>query len=202
MAAKKIKKIGVLAVQGGVVEHVNILKTVEGVEPVLVRYVSDLAGLCGIILPGGESTAIGRILMRTGLGEALQAAIKEGLAVFGTCAGMILLSKPKHSSVLGSLGVMDLEVERNAFGRQMDSFDHLGIIESISPEPLKMRFVRAPRIKAIYSESVKVLYAYEGHPVAVQQGKHLALAFHPELVGESKFHEYFVNNLTKAFTSD
>lgn len=195
MGNHRVKKIGVLGVQGGVIEHMQILSQLESVEAVWVRRAEDLMGLSGIILPGGESTAIGRILQRTGLLEALQNAIDQGLAVFGTCAGMILLSRSNNGNRIGCLERLDIEVERNAFGRQLDSFDHEGMIEKISTDPLKMRFVRAPRVKSILSKEVDVLYSFEGFPVAVLQGKMMATAFHPELVGETRFHQYFVEVL-------
>lgn len=189
-----MKKIGVLALQGGVVEHMAILEQIQGVQVVSVRKVSDLSGLLGLIIPGGESTALLKLLEITQLKVPLKKLIDQGFPIFGTCAGLILLGSHQF-------GNMAVQVERNAFGSQLDSFDHYGYIESISDKPICMRFVRAPKIIEVHSEQVQVLYRLEGFPVAVLQGNLLATAFHPELVGEVALHRFFVEELCLGFTA-
>ena len=188
-------RIGVLGLQGGVVEHMQMLDLVRGVNAVQVRKPSDLAALDGLILPGGESTVMGKLLHRLEMLEPIKKAIGKGLPVWGTCAGMILLAKNIENQSDSYLGVLDATVSRNAFGRQLESFDTIDTIEAVSDEPLKMRFVRAPRIVDWNRAAVQVIYQLEGFPVAVRQENLLATSFHPELVGEHRFHEYFVTHL-------
>lgn len=188
-------RIGVLGLQGGISEHMQMLSLVRGVTVVQVRKPSDLAAIDGLILPGGESTVMGKLLHRLEFMESLKKSIERGLPVWGTCAGMILLAKEIENQKERYLGALDVMVSRNAFGRQLESFDKIDLIEAVSEEPLKMRFVRAPKIVEWNGDLVEVLYALEGCPVAVRQGNLLATSFHPELVGEHRFHEYFVANL-------
>lgn len=190
-------RIGVLALQGGVREHMAVLNELPGVQGVLVRRASDLCGIDGLVLPGGESTVMGRLLHRLDLMEALRKAIQEGLPTFGTCAGMILMAKTIENQVENYLKVLDVAVCRNAFGRQLESFDRQDVVEEVSKKAVNMRFVRAPRITGWDREKVAVLYELEGFPVAVRQGHLLALSFHPELVAETCFHAYFVNEMVK-----
>lgn len=190
-------RIGVLGLQGGVKEHIEILEGLEGVNPIWVRKRQDFDGLHGLILPGGESTTLGKLLHRMDLMNLLKCKIESGLPVWGTCAGMILLANQIEGQEETFLKVLDVTVSRNAFGRQLDSFDQVDVVPDISEEPIRMRFIRAPRIVHWNSEKVQVLYKIDGFPVAVRQGNLLATSFHPELVGENKVHQFFVEMVDK-----
>jgi len=183
--------IGVLALQGSVAEHMGHLAGLAHVLPWEVRRPADLDAVDGLILPGGESTTLSRLLKTFGLFEPLRQKIQEGLPVWGTCAGMILLAReidgePTH------LGVMDIKVRRNAFGRQVDSFCQIAHIPAIAPEPTELVFIRAPWIEQA-GPAVEVLHALEGKIVAARQKNLLATAFHPELTGRSDWHCYFAD---------
>jgi pyridoxal 5'-phosphate synthase pdxT subunit len=172
-------RIGVLAVQGNFREHVALLRRL-GVDPVEVRRPEQLAGLDGLVVPGGESTAIRR-LMRVG---GLEGPVAEFPgALFGTCAGMILFDR-------AHLGLIDLEVERNAYGRQVASFEADVELEG-EPEPLRGVFIRAPRIGET-GPGVEVLGRLDDEPVLVREGRVLAASFHPELTGDTRVHERFL----------
>lgn len=188
-------RIGVLALQGDFAEHIVMLKRL-GVTPVEVRLPKQLEGLNGLIIPGGESTTIGKLAVDFGLMEPLRAFGKSH-AVWGTCAGAIFLSKDarRHQPLLS---IMDITVERNAFGRQVDSFE-----ADLDIEPLKQAtqtatpyhavFIRAPIIQSV-SGLAKILSALpDGRIVAAQEGKLLATSFHPELTEDLRFHEYFIS---------
>jgi len=182
-------KIGVLAIQGDYEAHGRMLERL-GVEPVYVRTPADLAGLRGLIIPGGESTTHMKILTEEGLLEALRKYSAEGGAFFGTCAGAILLAREVHNPDQASLGFLDISVLRNGYGRQLSSDVHLGA-SKLKDEPLEMVFIRAPIIESV-GPGVKVLAEDAGHPVLVEQGRILAATFHPELTGDSTIHEYFI----------
>lgn len=193
--------IGVLAVQGGVAEHERTLDAL-GVEHRQVRRVEHLEGLDGIILPGGESTTMSKLLELGGMLEPLKAAIENGLPAYGTCAGMILLS----SEILDtrpdahSLGALDITVRRNAFGRQVDSFEADLEFSDIA-DPVRAVFIRAPWVERV-AEDVEVLAtvpagAAAGAIVAVRSGHVMATSFHPEVSGDTRVHEYFLE-LVKA----
>jgi 5'-phosphate synthase pdxT subunit len=173
-------KIGVLAVQGNFREHVAMLRGL-GADPVEVRKPEELAGLDGLVIPGGESTAIMRLARLYGLEEAIRGF--SG-AVFGTCAGMILLDR-RH------LGVLDLEVERNAYGRQVASFE-ADLQLAGDDRPLRGVFIRAPRVSGVGPE-VEVLAELHGEPVLLRQGKVLVASFHPELTDDTRVHERFLD---------
>lgn len=184
-------RIGVLALQGGVPEHLRHLRRL-GIDACEVREAADLVGLAGLILPGGESTAIGRLLAAGGMVEPLRAFARDH-AVWGTCAGMILMAR----QVTGgheSLALMDLAVERNAFGRQIDSFEEpltVAELERGLGAPFPGVFIRAPRIIGT-GASVRILARLaDGTPVAAREGCLLATAFHPELTDDLRFHTYF-----------
>jgi len=172
-------KIGVLAVQGNFREHAAVLRRL-GAEPVEVRKVEQLEALDGLIIPGGESTAIGRLLPIYGLEEAIR---RFAGPVFGTCAGMILLDRDH-------LGLVDLTVRRNAFGRQVASFE-ADIELAGEDEPLRGVFIRAPRV-AETGPRVEVLAELDGEPVLLRQGRFLVAAFHPELTDDTRVHERFL----------
>lgn len=185
-----MKKIGVLALQGAFNEHIDIIKSLghEGIE---IRKAEQLNNLDGIILPGGESTAMGKLLDDFQIKETLVNKINNGLPVWGTCAGMILLAKELDGDENAHLKVMDIKVKRNAYGSQLDSFVTNEVIEEISEKEIPMVFIRAPYIVDI-DEKVDLLHKVDGNIVAVRQGNMLATSFHPELTNDTTFHEYFI----------
>jgi 5'-phosphate synthase pdxT subunit len=186
-------KIGVLAVQGDVREHLKALARL-GVEPRPVLKPEHLAGLSGIVLPGGESTAMWRLMRATGLAEALREELAGGLPAFGTCAGMILLAKEITNWPETFFGVLDIAVERNATGRQVDSFETRLSVDGLGEVPAV--FIRAPLVRRV-GKGVEILSTWEGQPVMVRQGHLLAASFHPELTGDTRVHEYFLNMCRK-----
>jgi len=187
-------RVGVLALQGAFAEHLKALKRLKlsGIE---VRRAADLEGLSGLIIPGGESTAIGRLMAEMGLREPILRRVAEGMAVMGTCAGMILLAGKTSDYPLEPLGLMDITVRRNAFGRQVDSFETPVAITALGPTPFPAVFIRAPYIEQA-GDAVEALGRLnDGRLVAARQGKLLALAFHPELTRDTRFHALFVEML-------
>ncbi|PRR86089.1 Glutamine amidotransferase subunit PdxT [Clostridium luticellarii] len=188
----KIKmNIGVLALQGGVIEHINHLKAL-GCETVEVKKPEELDNLQGIILPGGESTTMGRLLKQTGIFDKLKEKITDGFPVWGTCAGMILLAGNIENNVENYMQVMDITVRRNAYGSQIDSFLTYKKIDEICDEEIPLVFIRAPYITKVGSD-VDVLCRVDENIVAVRQGNMLATSFHPELTDDFQFHKYFVD---------
>lgn len=184
-------KIGVLALQGAFIEHKHML-TKLGVSAIEIRQLSDFtADLSGLILPGGESTVMAKLLRKTGLFHIIQRAIEEGMPVLGTCAGMILLAKRLVQEEANGFGAMDITVKRNAYGRQLGSFETTERCREIGEIP--MVFIRAPYVSAINSDEVRVLAKHDGHIVAVKQDHMLATAFHPELSDDTRLHEYFIS---------
>lgn len=184
------KRIGVLALQGAFREHRLALEQF-GCEVVEVRKASDLDGVHGLILPGGESTTMGKLLQLDDLGEKIKQMAAGDLPIFGTCAGMILLSKRIKNSEQYTLGLMDMTAERNAFGRQIASFEADLDVPALGSQPVRAVFIRAPFIQEI-APNVGILAEYEGKIVFVRQGNMLASAFHPELTGDLRVHQYFV----------
>jgi 5'-phosphate synthase pdxT subunit len=182
-------KIGVLAIQGDFAEHIAMLKCL-GVETVEVRLPRHLDGLDGLIIPGGESTTIGKLAVDFGLMEPLREFAKSQ-AVWGTCAGAIFLSKDARRSQ-PLLGVMDITVERNAFGRQVDSFEADLAIAELGERPYHAIFIRAPIIESVFGEAGILATLPDGRIVAARQGKLLATSFHPELTQDTRFHEFFL----------
>ncbi|WP_102706689.1 pyridoxal 5'-phosphate synthase glutaminase subunit PdxT [Terribacillus saccharophilus] len=182
-------KIGVLALQGAVVEHARTVEAV-GAEAILVKRVEQLAELDGLILPGGESTAMRRLIDRYDFLEPLKAFGAAGKPIFGTCAGMILLAKRINNQETSHLGLMDVTVERNAFGRQVDSFETDLEIKGVAQD-FPAVFIRAPYILEAGPE-VEVLSEDTGRIVAARDGHYLATAFHPELTADTRLMEYFV----------
>jgi 5'-phosphate synthase pdxT subunit len=188
-------KIGVLALQGDFAEHIATLKRL-GVDTVEVRLPRDLDGLDGLIIPGGESTTIGKLAVDFGLMEPL-INFGESHAIWGTCAGAIFLSKDarRHQPLLG---LMDITVQRNAFGRQVDSFEADLDVEWLeqatgSPAPYHAVFIRAPIIESVTGAARILSQLSDGRIVAAQEGKLLATSFHPELTDDMRFHEYFLS---------
>ena len=182
---EKPLRIGVLAVQGNFREHAAMLRAL-GAEPVEVRLPNELDGLDGLIVPGGESTAITRLMRLYGLDEALR---RFDAPIFGTCAGMIVLDRDH-------LGLADIKVRRNAFGRQVRSFE-ADLDFGHGEEPLRAVFIRAPWIEDAGPE-VEVLAEVDGHPVLARQGRILVAAFHPELTDDTRIHELFLNQVREA----
>jgi 5'-phosphate synthase pdxT subunit len=169
-----------------------------GAEAVQVRLPSDLEGLSGLIIPGGESTTIGKLMERCGLDEAIKKFAARGGAVFGTCAGMILMAKEIAAGrgdacvAPTPLGLMDISVQRNAYGRQVESFEADLEKSKLGSQPLRGVFIRAPVLSRV-GKGVEVLAEFEGRPVLVEQGKMLAAAFHPELTDDSRVHQRFLS---------
>lgn len=191
-------RVGVLALQGDTREHLAAL-TAAGAEAVTVRRTAELDSVDGLVIPGGESTAISHLLRVFDLLEPLRAALAGGLPVYGSCAGMILLA----SEILDAgnqgreavpLGVIDMTVRRNAFGRQVDSFEEDIEFAGLG-EPVHAVFIRAPWVERV-GPSVEVLATAAGHPVAVRQGSAIATAFHPEVTGDRRVHQMFVEGIS------
>lgn len=185
-------RIGVVAVQGDVAEHVRILKGL-GVEPVEVRGVEDLEGLDGVIVPGGESTAIGRIMVESGLLDGIRSFFYKGGPVWGTCAGMVLAASATNGPRQPMLGLMNALVERNGFGRQIHSFERALDVEGFD-EPYTGVFIRAPFYEDV-GPGVEVLSKIDDRVVAAKGENILVTAFHPELTDDTRFHEYFIREV-------
>src|SRR5690242_5163769 len=182
-------KIGILAIQGDYEAHAKMLDRL-GAKHSFVRTPKDLAGLSGVILPGGESTTHLKVMKEEGLFDALKSFAAEGGALFGTCAGAILLAREVHGPAQDSLGLLDATVLRNGYGRQLASDVHMGA-STLRKEPIEMVFIRAPIIEKT-GDSVEILAKDAGHPVLVQQGKILAATFHPELSDDPAVHQHFL----------
>lgn len=188
-------KIGVLALQGAFREHRLMLEGC-GVEAVEIRKPDQLEQVKGLILPGGESTTIGKLLIDWGLMEPIRQQAGAGMAVYGTCAGMILLAKQIVGSDQPRLALMDAVVRRNAFGRQRDSFEADLAVPEFGPEPVRAVFIRAPYIETVGPE-VKIMAKVGDQIVIARQGRFLATAFHPELTQDSRVHQYFIKMAAK-----
>jgi 5'-phosphate synthase pdxT subunit len=189
-------RIGVLALQGAVREHLEALRCC-GVEAVAVRTPEQVAGLDGLVLPGGESTTIGKLMDRYGLLEPVRALARSGKPLLGTCAGMILMAKQIEAGVADQLrlSVMDITVKRNAFGRQVESFESDLEVRGLNGGPVRGVFIRAPLIESV-GPGVEVLAEHEGTIVAARQERMLALSFHPELTDDLRIHRYFLSLAT------
>jgi len=185
-------KIGVLASQGAFAEHISILNRLD-VEAVPVRLPRELRGVDGLIIPGGESTSISKLMSDYNLMSEIGVLARDGMPVFGTCAGMILMAKEVSGFDMESLGLMNMTVKRNAFGRQRESFEAEISIPLLGEEPFPGVFIRAPVIEH-YDGGVEVLARLaDGAGVAARQGRLLASAFHPELTADLRFHRYFLD---------
>jgi pyridoxal 5'-phosphate synthase pdxT subunit len=188
-------KVGVLALQGSVKEHVNALKKLK-VEPVLVKLPYDLKEINGLILPGGESTTMGKLMRQYGLDKEIKRRYKEGMPIYGSCAGAILLAKDIVGSKQPKLGLMDISIKRNEYGRQVDSFEaELDVFDM----PFKGVFIRAPVISELH-DGCKILSKFENKPVMVEQGNLLVSTFHPELTDDLRVHKYFIEMIDKSRT--
>jgi 5'-phosphate synthase pdxT subunit len=185
-------RIGVLALQGDFKEHAEILRKL-GVEPVEVREVEDLEGLAGMIVPGGESTAIGNLMVSSGLLDGVRSFFYKGGPVWGTCAGMVLAASATTGPRQPLLGLMNALVERNGFGRQVYSFEQVLDVEGFE-EPFMGVFIRAPFFEDV-GPGVEVLSEVDGRVVAARGENILVTAFHPELTDDTRFHEYFLREV-------
>jgi 5'-phosphate synthase pdxT subunit len=182
-------RVGVLAIQGGFEAHVRMLREL-GAQATEVRLPRDVEGLDGLVIPGGESTTISMGIEAAELSAPIRFLANAGKAVFGTCAGMIVCDR-EH------LGLIDAETQRNAFGRQLQSFEADLAVRGIGDEPLRAVFIRAPWVER-HGAEVEVLAEHEGHPVAIRQGNVLACAFHPELSGDPRLHALFMAMTTSS----
>jgi 5'-phosphate synthase pdxT subunit len=194
-------RIGVLASQGAFAEHIDILHQLE-VEALPVRLPSELRGWDGLIIPGGESTSISRLMVDYNLVSEIKNLAKSGLPILGTCAGMILLAREILDSDVEPLGLMDITVRRNAFGRQKESFETELAIPVLGEKPFPGVFIRAPIIEQANSEVEILTRLTNGTGVAARQGRILASAFHPELTNDLRFHQYFLNIVAEGANSD
>jgi 5'-phosphate synthase pdxT subunit len=188
-------KIGVLASQGAFIEHIEKLRQL-GVEAMPVRLPEELEGLDGLIIPGGESTSIGRLMRDYKLTQAIRDKVRKGMSVFGTCAGMILMARKSSDADFEPLGLMDITVRRNAFGRQRESFETELNVPALGTKPFPGVFIRAPLIEQVNGKVEVLAQLADGTIVAAREGKMLALSFHPELTDDLRFHQYFLELLS------
>lgn len=196
----KKPKIAVIAIQGDYEKHLAMLNAL-GAEGVAARLPQEVSDADGVILPGGESTTIGKMLARYGVDEAIKQAAAAGKPIYGTCAGLILLSREIAAGTgerggQPTLGILDAVVARNAFGRQVDSFEASLDVPEIGPEPLRAVFIRAPYV-AEAGPQVQTLAKHDGKAVLVRQGHILGSAFHPELTDDDRVHRYFMHLVKK-----
>ena len=184
--------IGVLAIQGDFIEHINILQTL-GVECREIRLPEQLSDVEGLIIPGGESTTLSRLLTRYNLRQPIKQLATDGKPLWGTCAGMIMMASEITENDPVPLEIMDIDVQRNAFGRQIDSFEQELEITGFDETPYHAIFIRAPVIKRVGSGVSIMASLQDGRPVAVQQANLMATSFHPELTKDARFHTHFLN---------
>jgi 5'-phosphate synthase pdxT subunit len=190
-------RVGVLALQGDFREHAAMLTSI-GADPVLVRLPREIDAIDALVVPGGESTTIGKLADRVGLIDPLREAIGAGLPTLGTCAGMIFLAgSTTEAAPQIQLGVLDIVVQRNAFGRQVASFEAELDVAGIEGGPVHAVFIRAPWVAKV-GKAVDVLADVDGHPVVVREGRILATAFHPELTRDGRIHTLLLQSLREA----
>ncbi len=189
-----LKPVGILAVQGDFAMHVKMLDRV-GAPWKLVKHAAELGEVSGLIMPGGESTTMLKFFSTEGLGDAIKEFAASGRPVFGTCAGAILLAKEVLNPPQERLALLDITIERNAYGRQVDSSVRRGECPELADHPLEMVFIRAPIIRRV-GQGVRVLGRSDGLPVLVEQGNLLAATFHPELTEDETLHRYFLRKLS------
>lgn len=187
----RLTTIGVLAIQGDFAEHLAMLRRLD-VEAREVRLPGELEGLGGVIIPGGESTTLARLMDVYGLREPLKRRAQDGMAVWGTCAGLILLARKLVEDRPQPLGLMDLDVQRNAYGRQVDSFVADLSVPALEEPAFHAIFIRAPKIQRVGKRVAVLATLPEGGVVAAQEERMLVTAFHPELTEDTRFHQYFL----------
>lgn len=190
-------RIGVLALQGDFREHINTLSSL-GIDSIEVRTVADMEKSNGLIIPGGESTAIQKLAVNFSLLEPIQSAIRDGLPTFGTCAGLIMLADEIIDGISGQVGFggLDISVRRNAFGNQLESFETQLTFEGITGSKIEAAFIRAPIVERV-GQGVQILSKLnDGRVVAVRNETVLGISFHPEISGEKRVHEYFVGMIS------
>ena len=190
-------KIGVLALQGAFAEHIAVLRRL-GVEAVPVRLPQHLKGVNGLIIPGGESTTIAKLMLEYGLWSQIEHLAREGMPIFGTCAGMILMAEKNSDGFPNPMGLMTMTVRRNAYGRQRESFEAELSIPVLGEKPFPAVFIRAPMIEHTNSNVEILARLADGSGIAARQGKLLASAFHPELTDDLRFHQYFIDIVSES----
>ena len=196
MAGNPAPIIGVLALQGDFREHLAVLQSL-GADARPIRRPEELAQVAGLVIPGGESSVIDKLSRMFGLAGPLKDAIRGGLPVYGTCAGLIMLADRVLDAIVGqeSLGGLDISVRRNAFGSQLDSFETDLDIPAIGAEPMHAVFIRAPVVEQVGDGVVPLAILADGRVVAVEQGNLLGTSFHPEMTGDTRFHRYFLDRV-------
>ena len=191
--------VGVLALQGDFREHIAVLRSL-GADAVPVRRASELAEVDGLVIPGGESSVMDKLSRTFDLAGPLKEAIADGLPVYGTCAGLIMLADRIVDGIAGqqSLGGLDVAVRRNAFGSQLDSFETDLDIPAVGAEPMHAVFIRAPIVDSVGEKATPLARLADGRVVAVEQGNLIGTSFHPEMTGDTRFHEYFLAKVRAA----
>ena len=189
-------KVGVLALQGDFREHIAVLRGL-GADAVPVRRPVELEEIGGLVIPGGESSVMDKLSRAFGLAEPLRDAIAGGLPVYGTCAGLIMLADRILDGIAGqqTLGGLDVAVRRNAFGSQVDSFETDLDIPALGDEPMHAVFIRAPIVESVGEKATALARVEDGRVVAVEQGNLLGTSFHPEITGDTRFHQYFLQRV-------
>ncbi|MGW9626488.1 pyridoxal 5'-phosphate synthase glutaminase subunit PdxT [Microbacterium sp. NPDC055521] len=189
-------RVGVLALQGDVREHVTLLEHL-GAEVVRVRRPEEFAAVDGLVIPGGESSVIDKLTRMFGLAEPIRAAIRDGMPMFGTCAGLIMLADRLVDAIQGqqTFGGLDVTVRRNAFGRQIDSFEGAVTVPALGGEPVHAAFIRGPVVETVGPDATVLASLDDGTVVAVEHGSLLGISFHPEISGEPRFHERFLKRV-------
>jgi 5'-phosphate synthase pdxT subunit len=197
--AGKAGPVGVLALQGDFREHLAVLRAL-GADAVPVKRPEELERVAGLVIPGGESSVMDKLSRMFGLAEPLKAAIASGLPVYGTCAGLIMLADTVRDAIEGqqTLGGFDLVVRRNAFGSQLDSFETDLDIPVLGDQPVHAVFIRAPVVESVGAKATALASLPDGRVVAVEQGNLLGTSFHPEMTGDTRFHEYFLAKVRSA----
>lgn len=188
-------KVGVLALQGGVAEHLNHLNQIENVQAVAVKKPEELNSCSGLIIPGGESTTMRKLIKDYHFTEAIKEFSKQQKVIWGSCAGLILLAAEIEGENEEQLGLLEIKVKRNAFGSQLNSFIEEAVIPKISESPQELVFIRAPLITEV-GRGIEILYQKEGQIAAVESNNLIGTSFHPELTDSIDFHRYFVEKIS------
>lgn len=193
-------RVGVLALQGDVPEHLRMAAQ-AGAEAITVRRRADLEGVDALIIPGGESTTVGKLLDRYDLMEPIRARARQGMPILGTCTGLILLAREIEGSDQPRLGLLDVTVRRNAYGRQLDSFETDVETPALGDPPMRAVFIRAPMVTRAGTE-VEVLAESDGRPILVRQGNLIGAAFHPEIAGDDRVHRLLIRQIRSRGTQE